>query len=440
MKTGKKILTVDDRILKDAVQSINIAKTMNECFWIGDKDHKTLYVNPIFEKTSEYSLKECLGKYCTFFFDEEGKKIIEEHHKLRSLGISSQYEANMLSKSGKKIPLLISGAPTNTGGTMGIFTNLTQLKKLAQRDQLTQQVIKNSIEAIVVLNKNLKITIWNSGASKTFGYNEDEVLRKPITIIVPPDKIEEQKNIFDEIDHKKFLRNVETNGLSKNGDIIEVSISITKVTDEKGKFIGYLLIYRDISLEKKTNVELQKRFEAIQDAYKELGIQKRQIDYLYEISNTAASAGSLTGLSNLIVSAICLLTKCDGTILRLYDSQKNVLKLSACIGVSQKWLTKNQVPLKTSLGEEAIKTGRPLLIDNIQSSRKHKGIKLLKAHKFTTLILIPLLLPNKIIGTISLYSTDPSKFRFIETDFLENFGKQCAIALYTKKLTEGADE
>jgi transcriptional regulator with GAF, ATPase, and Fis domain len=108
------------------------------------------------------------------------------------------------------------------------------------------------------------------------------------------------------------------------------------------------------------------------------------------------------------------------------------------MGVSQKWLTKNQIPFENSLGEEAVHAGRPLLIDNIQSSQKHKGVKLLKQHKFATLILLPLLLPGKIIGTISLYSTDPAKFRFIETDFLENFSKQCALALYVKTLTESA--
>lgn len=104
------------------------------------------------------------------------------------------------------------------------------------------------------------------------------------------------------------------------------------------------------------------------------------------------------------------------------------------MGVSQKWLSKSQITYKGSLAEDAVKAGRPLLMDNIQSSSKHKGVKLLKAHNFSTLILIPLLLPNKVIGTISLYSTDPVKFRFIETDFLENFGKQCAIGLYVKSL------
>lgn len=434
---GLKNLKEDEKFFKDTIQSINIVKTMNECFWAGDKNHNTVYVNPMFEKLSEYSLKECIGKYCSFFFDEEGKKIIEEHHKLRTLGVSSQYEATMVSKSGKKIPLLISGAPTKTGGTMGIFTNMTQIKKLAQQDKLAQQMIKNSAEAIVVLNKNFKITIWNAGAAKIFGYEEKEILNKPISILVPEDLTAENKTILDDINQKKFIRNIETQRLTKNGDIIDVNISITKVTDEKGKFIGYLLIYRDISQQKKTNVELQKRFETIQDAYKELGLQKRQIDYLYEISNAAASSTPLSSLSNLIVSAICLLTKCDGTVLRLYDPKKTSLRLSSCVGVSQKWLTKSQFQFKNSLAEDAVKTGRPLLIDNIQSSQKHKGVKLLKSHKFTTLILIPLILPGKIIGTISLYSTDPTKFRFIETDFLENFGKQCAIALHVKTLTEG---
>jgi len=421
-----------DKYLKEFVLSINIAETMNECLWAGDKNHKTIYVNPMFEKLSEYSLEECLGKDCVFFFDEEGKRIIEEHHKLRVKGISSQYEAVMISKTGKRIPLLISGAPAKAGGTMGIFTNLSQLKKLEEEWKFSQQIIKNSTEAIVILNKSEKIILWNAGASRIFGYSEEEVINKSIDVVIPEDKIEESKSTMDEVQSKTHVQNLETQRRTKSGELVDVSIMITKVTDESNKFLGYLLIYRDITQQKKINTELQKRFEAIQDAYKELGLQKRQIDYIYEITNTAASSASLSSLSNLIISAISLLTKSDGAILRLYDKEKDILKLKACIGVSQKWLSKNQIPLKNSIAEETIKNARPLIIDNVQSYTKHKGVKLLKSHKFTTLILIPLLLPNKIIGTISLYTTDPAKFRFIETDFLENLSKICSLAINQK--------
>ena len=57
------------QILEEVVRSTNIAKTMNESLWVGDKNHKTVYINPIFERTSGYSLKEALGKDCNFFFD-----------------------------------------------------------------------------------------------------------------------------------------------------------------------------------------------------------------------------------------------------------------------------------------------------------------------------------------------------------------------------------
>ncbi|MDD3861970.1 MAG: PAS domain S-box protein [Candidatus Gracilibacteria bacterium] len=426
----------DQKIIIEVSPAIKIANAWNQAFWVGNANHETIYCNQVYRKLTEYSLEETLGKQSDFCFDQESKKTIEKHHKLRKKGVTSQYEATYISKSGKKTPILIIGSPTSAQGTFGFHINMTEIKALATSKQITDQIVRHSSEAIVVLNKNLKITVWNSGASKIFGYKEEEVLHKNINLLSPPESLTENQEIIKEVDSKKYIRNYETRGLTKSGDMIDVNISLTKVLDEKNKFIGYLAIYKDISTEKKTNIELQKRFEAIQDAYKELGIQKRQIDYLYEISNSATSNCTLSSLANLIISAICLLTKCDGATLRLYNKSKDSLNLEACIGVSQKWLTKNQFPLKGSLAEEAIKTARPLLIDNIDSSQKHKGVKLLKAHKFSTMILIPLLLPNKIVGTISLYSTDSSKFRFIETDFLENFGKQCAIALYVKQLTQ----
>ena len=52
---------------------------------------------------------------------------------------------------------------------------------------------------------------------------------------------------------------------------------------------------------------------------------------------------------------------------------------------------------------------------------------------FKSLVLLPLFIQNKLIGTLSLYTTDAAKFRMIETSFLENMSKQCSIALFTKQ-------
>ncbi len=422
-----------EEILKKVSHSINIAQAMGEPLWLGDEKHKTIYVNPIYEKLSGYSLDECIGKPADFCFDEESKKIIKKHHQIRAGGKPSQYEAIVVSKAGKKIPVLISGTPTSTGGTIGIFTNLTKIKKLSRLDKVAQQIVKNSKEAIVILNKNRRIKLWNNGAEKMFGYKEDEVVNKSISLLISKEEKETNKELNKEVEQKGHVKDFEARRLIKNGETIDVSVSLTKVTDEQKKFIGYLLIYRDISLEKRVNSDLQKRFTAIQDAYKELGLQRRHLDYINELLNTAVSEENIEVLERLVVSSICLLTKCDGVILRTYDESKDILKLKACFGVNKKWWDKNQIYLKNSLAEEAFKKRRSLIIDDIDTCSKHKGVRLLKSHKFKSLVLLPLFIQNKLIGTVSLYASSISKFRLIETDFLENMGKQFSVALYTKQ-------
>lgn len=425
---------INQDAIATVAHSISIAQAMNECLWLGDENNNTIYVNPVLEKLSGYSLEEWLGKPADFCFDERNKKIIADHHRLRKKGASSQYEATLISKSGKKVPLLISGAPTGAGGTIGILVNLTKVKKLTREKVLSDEIIRNSAEAIVVLDKNRKIKLWNTGAAKLFGYSEHEVINKSIDIVIPKEEEETNKALLKEVEIKSYLKNFETHRLAKNGDILDVSVSVRKVTDGKNHFIGYLLMYQDIRQQKQTAIELQKRFDAVQDAYKELGLQRRHLDYIYEILDAATDKTDLEGLSKLIVSSMLLLTKCDGTVLRLYDKAHDVLKLHACFGVPQKWADKSKINFKNSLAADSFKSRRPVIINNLESSQKHGGIKLVKESNYKTLILIPLFMEEKFLGTISLYAKDPGKFRLIETDFLEKMGKQCSLAIYTKTL------
>ena len=431
-----KLAKKDQEILDEIVQSTPIATAMNEALWLGDADHKTLYVNPMFERISGYSLDEAIGKSCGAFFDEESRKLIEHQHRLRDKGESSQYEGLMVTKSGKRVPLLISGCPIGNGGTMGIFTNLTKIKKLAAQERFAKEIIQHSTEAIVILGPDRSIQLWSDGAVRILGYREQEVIGQTVDLLIPAEALAENNHLIDIVNKKGHVENVETKRLSKTGEYIDVNLSVTKVIDDKKTTIGYLVIYRDITEQKRTNSELQKRFEAIQDAYKELGLQRRYLDYLGEILDTATGDTTIEDLERLIVTAFSLITKCDSSILRFYDQKRNLLRLRKTFGVSPKWNTKDQISFKNSIAEDAFRNGRAIIIDDIDSYHKHQGSKLVKAHKLKALILIPMSVAGHFIGTISLYATDPGKFRMIETDFLDKMGKQCALALYAKRSIE----
>lgn len=420
----------DQKFLKSLSHMIKVANTMEGCLWVGDKHHNTIYINPIFEELSGYTKEEALGKPCEFFFDEEGKKEIAKNHELRAQGKSSQYEVTMVSKTGQTTPLLINGAPTESGGTIGIFMNISNMKKLNHQKKIADEIIRNSTEAIVVLNQDRKIKLWSNGAEELFGYSEKYALNRHIDFLIPKSHLEENRHLRQTVDKRGHIHNIETKRQNKNEELIPVLLTVSKVSGKSND--GYLVIYRDLSQQKEQTTELQKRFEAIQDAYKELGLQRRYLDYLAEIVEMTTQKSTEDELGRLIISAFSLLTKCDSAVLRIYNSKTKTLKLKHAFGVNNKWLTKDQIKYENSIAEEAVNKKRPIIIEDVDNYRKHQGVKLLKSHKLKSLILVPLFVEDVIMGTVSLYSSDAAKFRLIESDFLASMGRQCSVALMAK--------
>ena len=124
-----------------------------------------------------------------------------------------------------------------------------------------------------VIGKTLDGTIisWNKGAELIYGYTADEVIGQPISILIPADRADELRAIMarvvrgDRVDH--FL----TRRARKDGEVIEVSVTISPVQDETGKIIGASAIARDVSAQQKAVKEaLRQREEFISVAAHEL--------------------------------------------------------------------------------------------------------------------------------------------------------------------------
>lgn len=112
-------------------------------------------------------------------------------------------------------------------------------------------IVESSDDAIVSKSLNGVVTTWNSGAERLFGYTADEAIGKQITIVIPPDRLDEEPAILARIQAGERVDHFETIRRRKDGSLIDISLTISPIRDGNGKIIGASKIARDISERKR---------------------------------------------------------------------------------------------------------------------------------------------------------------------------------------------
>jgi two-component system, LuxR family, sensor kinase FixL len=108
-------------------------------------------------------------------------------------------------------------------------------------------IVESSDDAIIAKDLNGVILSWNSAAERLFGYTASEVFGRPITIIFPPDRLEEEAEILDRIGRGERVDHYETARRHKDGQIINVSVTASPIRDASGKITGVSTIMRDLT-------------------------------------------------------------------------------------------------------------------------------------------------------------------------------------------------
>src|SRR6266496_2059970 len=120
-------------------------------------------------------------------------------------------------------------------------------------------IVESSDDAIISKDLNGIITSWNEGATRIFGYSSDEVMGKSITVLIPPDRDNEEPEILERIRKGELMDHYETMRRRKDGSLVEISLTVSPVIDESGKIVGASKIARDITARKEAERQLLKR-------------------------------------------------------------------------------------------------------------------------------------------------------------------------------------
>jgi PAS domain S-box-containing protein len=117
-------------------------------------------------------------------------------------------------------------------------------------------IVDSSDDAIVSKDLDGTIRSWNKGAERLFGYAAKEVIGKPITILIPPDRHHEEATIINRVQRGQRIEHYETVRRRKDGSSVEISLSVSPVRDAQGNIIGASKIAHDITGRKQSEAQI----------------------------------------------------------------------------------------------------------------------------------------------------------------------------------------
>jgi PAS domain S-box-containing protein len=141
-----------------------------------------------------------------------------------------------------------------------------------QAEALAQMaaIVENSDDAIIGKTLGGVIRSWNRGAQRLFGYTAAEVIGRPITLIVPPELLDEERQILAALNRGERIEHYETTRLTKDRRRVDISLTVSPVRDESGTIIGASKIARDITDRKRAETLLREAHADLQSRIAEL--------------------------------------------------------------------------------------------------------------------------------------------------------------------------
>jgi PAS domain S-box-containing protein len=185
---------------------------------------------------------------------------LRENHFLRGAEIIAERP------DGKRVWLTPYPAPLHDAdgrviGGVNMLVDITERKKaeelLRQSEQRLASLVDSSNDAIVTKSLDGIIQSWNASAERLFGYTAAEAVGSSIFLIIPADRADEERRIIAQLKAGERIEHFDTERVRKDGQIVQVSLTISPIKDATGKVVAASKIARDITKQKQLEADLR---------------------------------------------------------------------------------------------------------------------------------------------------------------------------------------
>ncbi len=288
-----------------------------------------------------------------------------------------------------------------------------------QATSLLAAIVDSSDDAIISKNLNGIITSWNKSAERIFGYAAKEAIGKPITLIIPRDRLDEEKHIIRQIKRGEPVDHFETVRVRKDGSLLTVSVTISPLKDADGRVVGASKVARDITFRK--------------DEQKALADRMKRQRALYHLADQLHRAKSKEDIYAAGLDAILGALHCHRASILLFD-ESGVIRFVSWRGLSTEYrkATDGHSPWKlTDENPEVI------CVEDIEKAKLPESLRsTIRGEGIGALAFIPLLAGGQLIGKFMSYFNEPHSYTEEEVELSLTIARQLAFAIARSRSDE----
>ena len=305
------------------------------------------------------------------------------------------------------------------------------LRNIENKQAILAAIIDSSADAIISKTLEGFITSWNRGAERIFGYGEAEVIGKHISLLIPPDKLGEEDMILNQIRNGLEVKHFDTLRVTKSGETIPISLTVSPIRGRDGRIIGASKIARDITDQLRSQEELRTHAH-IQELLLSAGrLLSENLDLQSILQKVTDITTQLTG------------AEFGAFFYNMVDDEGESYLLYTLSGVSRDAFKDFPMPRNTAVFEMTFSGKGILRSDDIRQDPRygknapHFGMP--RGHlPVVSYLAVPVNSPSSgmTIGGLFFGHSEPARFKLEQEKLVDGIAGQAGVAIENAKLYE----
>lgn len=211
--------------------------------------------NPACERLFGYAAAEVIGRNVRMLmpspYHDEHDRYLSSYRstgQARIIGVGREVSGRR--KDGSVFPMYLSVGEGHQDGQsifVGIIHDLTREKRAEQERNQLAAIVESSHDVIIGKDLDGRVTSWNRGAELTYGYTAAEMMGRPITELAPPDRTHEVVELIRRVRRGEVVSQYDTQRVTKDGRILDMSLTLSPIRDGSGSVTGVSTIARDMT-------------------------------------------------------------------------------------------------------------------------------------------------------------------------------------------------